>query len=39
MQFIDLAAQQTRIKDRIDARIQGVLAHGSYIMGPEVREF
>ncbi len=39
MQFIDLAAQQARIKDRIDARIQGVLAHGTYIMGPEVREF
>lgn len=39
MQFIDLAAQQTRIKDKIDARIQAVLAHGAYIMGPEVREF
>lgn len=39
MQFIDLAAQQTRIKDGIDARIQTVLAHGKYIMGPEVAEF
>lgn len=39
MQFIDLAAQQARIKDRIDARIQTVLAHGAYIMGPEVKEF
>jgi UDP-2-acetamido-2-deoxy-ribo-hexuluronate aminotransferase len=37
--FIDLAAQQHRIKDRIDAAIQKVLAHGAYIMGPEVREF
>jgi dTDP-4-amino-4,6-dideoxygalactose transaminase len=37
--FIDLAAQQRRIKDRIDAAIQKVLAHGGYVMGPEVREF
>ena len=37
--FIDLAAQQYRIKDRIDAAIQKVLAHGGYVMGPEVREF
>lgn len=36
--FIDLAAQQARIKGKIDARIQAVLAHGKYIMGPEVRE-
>jgi UDP-2-acetamido-2-deoxy-ribo-hexuluronate aminotransferase len=39
MEFIDLAAQQARIKDRIDARIQAVLAHGAYISGPEVAEF
>jgi UDP-2-acetamido-2-deoxy-ribo-hexuluronate aminotransferase len=38
MQFIDLAAQQARIKDKIDARIQKVLAHGQYILGPEVSE-
>jgi len=38
MQFIDLAAQQSHIKDKIDARIQNVLAHGNYIMGPEVQE-
>jgi UDP-2-acetamido-2-deoxy-ribo-hexuluronate aminotransferase len=38
MQFIDLKAQQARIKDKIDHRIQGVLAHGNYIMGPEVAE-
>lgn len=38
MEFIDLAAQQARIKPAVDARIQAVLAHGGYIMGPEVRE-
>ncbi|NRP15029.1 DegT/DnrJ/EryC1/StrS aminotransferase family protein [Marinobacterium sp. xm-a-152] len=38
MQFIDLAAQQARIKDKIDAGIQKVLAHGQYILGPEVTE-
>ena len=36
MQFIDLAAQQKRIKDEIDANIAAVLDHGKYIMGPEV---
>lgn len=36
--FIDLAAQQDRIKPELDRRIQAVLAHGHYIMGPEVRE-
>jgi dTDP-4-amino-4,6-dideoxygalactose transaminase len=38
MDFIDLAAQQRRIKDRIDENVKRVLAHGSYIMGPEVKE-
>ncbi len=38
MQFIDLAAQQARVKDKIDAAIQRVLAHGQYILGPEVAE-
>lgn len=38
MQFIDLAAQQNRIRDKIEARIKHVLDHGQYIMGPEVRE-
>ena len=38
MQFIDLAAQQARIKDKIDAGIQAVLSHGKYILGPEVSE-
>ena len=38
MQFIDLKAQQARIKEKIDAQIQNVLTHGAYIMGPEVKE-
>jgi len=37
MDFIDLAAQQKRIRDRIDANIQSVLEHGKYIMGPEIK--
>jgi len=37
MQFIDLAAQQVHIRDRIDAAIAGVLDRGEYIMGPEVK--
>jgi len=37
--FIDLAAQQARLKPRIDAAIQRVLAHGQYVMGPEVAAF
>lgn len=37
--FIDLAAQQRRIRDRLDAAIGRVLDHGGYVMGPEVREF
>ncbi|MDN7124512.1 DegT/DnrJ/EryC1/StrS family aminotransferase [Pseudidiomarina sp. 1APP75-32.1] len=37
MQFIDLAAQQARIKGQIDAAISRVLAHGKYILGPEVQ--
>lgn len=38
MQFIDLSAQQERIKDQINTNIQKVLAHGQYILGPEVTE-
>ena len=38
MQFIDLAAQQARIKKQIDANIEQVLSHGQYILGPEVAE-
>jgi dTDP-4-amino-4,6-dideoxygalactose transaminase len=36
--FIDLAAQQARLRERIEARISIVLDHGAYIMGPEVHE-
>jgi UDP-2-acetamido-2-deoxy-ribo-hexuluronate aminotransferase len=36
--FIDLKAQQVRIKDSIDAGIARVLAHGQYILGPEVSD-
>lgn len=38
IEFIDLKAQQARIKTQIDAAIQRVLAHGQYILGPEVAE-
>jgi UDP-2-acetamido-2-deoxy-ribo-hexuluronate aminotransferase len=38
IEFIDLKAQQVRIKEKIDAGIQRVLAHGQYILGPEVAE-
>jgi dTDP-4-amino-4,6-dideoxygalactose transaminase len=38
MQFIDLAAQYQHLKTKIDRRIQTVLEHGQYIMGPEVKE-
>jgi dTDP-4-amino-4,6-dideoxygalactose transaminase len=37
--FIDLQAQQRRIRPQIDAAIQKVLDHGIYIMGPEVAAF
>lgn len=36
--FIDLSAQQARIKPQIEAAVRKVLAHGKYILGPEVRE-
>lgn len=38
MDFTDLKAQQALIKDKIDAGIARVLAHGQYILGPEVAE-
>ena len=38
MQFTDLKAQYAALKPEIDARIQQVLDHGQYIMGPEVKE-
>ena len=36
--FFDLAAQQSLIKRQIDENISKVLAHGQYILGPEVAE-
>ena len=36
--FIDLKAQQDLIKNQIQERINKVLEHGNYIMGPEVGE-
>ncbi|WP_322990989.1 DegT/DnrJ/EryC1/StrS aminotransferase family protein, partial [Hoeflea sp.] len=38
VRFVDLAAQQALIRDRVDAAIARVLDHGQYIMGPEVAE-
>ncbi|MSQ58107.1 MAG: DegT/DnrJ/EryC1/StrS family aminotransferase [Betaproteobacteria bacterium] len=38
MDFIDLKTQYAALKTSIDARIQRVLDHGQYIMGPEVSE-
>lgn len=38
MQFIDLAAQQARIRVDVDAGLARVLDHGKYIMGPEIAE-
>jgi UDP-2-acetamido-2-deoxy-ribo-hexuluronate aminotransferase len=38
MQFIDLITQQKKVRRAIEQRIQAVLDHGSYIMGPEIRE-
>lgn len=36
MEFIDLAYQQKLIREKIGKRIDAVLDHGQYIMGPEV---
>jgi len=38
MEFIDLKAQQDRIRGSIERRIKKVLNHGIYILGPEVQE-
>jgi dTDP-4-amino-4,6-dideoxygalactose transaminase len=38
MQFIDLAFQQKRIRTQLEKSIMGVLDHGQYIMGPEVKQ-
>jgi UDP-2-acetamido-2-deoxy-ribo-hexuluronate aminotransferase len=36
--FLDLKAQQARIQPGLKARLDAVLAHGQYILGPEVAE-
>ena len=36
MDFIDLKTQYKTLKASIDARIQKVLDHGQYVLGPEV---
>jgi UDP-2-acetamido-2-deoxy-ribo-hexuluronate aminotransferase len=36
MEFVDLKFQYQRIKSSVDSRIQAVLDHGQYILGPEV---
>ena len=38
MLFIDLKAQQERVRSQIEVKIKDVLDHGKYIMGPEVFE-
>ena len=38
MQFIDLKSRHKLISDKINARIQKVMDHGQFILGPEVRE-
>ncbi|MGB0908462.1 MAG: DegT/DnrJ/EryC1/StrS family aminotransferase, partial [Maricaulaceae bacterium] len=38
IQFIDLAAQQERLRTEIETGIAKVLAHGRYVFGPEIVE-
>ena len=38
IEFIDLKSQYCALREEVDARIQKVLDHGQYIMGPEVAE-
>jgi UDP-2-acetamido-2-deoxy-ribo-hexuluronate aminotransferase len=38
MQFIDLSAQQQRIRKKLEKRLLAVLDHGRYIFGPEIEE-
>ena len=38
MDFIDLKSQYRALKREIDERIQRVLDHGQYILGPEIGE-
>ncbi len=38
MEFIDLKTQYRRIEDKVRGRINTVLEHGRFIMGPEIEE-
>ena len=38
IEFVDLQAQRARVEAEIDSAIRGVLAHGRFILGPEVTE-
>ena len=38
MQFVDLNYQYKKIKKSVNQKIQQVLNHGQYIMGPEIKE-
>ena len=38
LDFIDLKTQYASLRDSVNGRIQAVLDHGQYIMGPEVKE-
>ena len=38
LDFIDLKSQYAALRESINGRIQRVLDHGQYIMGPEVKE-
>jgi UDP-2-acetamido-2-deoxy-ribo-hexuluronate aminotransferase len=38
MDFIDLKTQYRQLRESVNARIQRVLDHGQYILGPEVAE-
>lgn len=38
MKFVDLAAQQKRIRTDLEKRLKAVLDHGQYVNGPEITE-
>jgi UDP-2-acetamido-2-deoxy-ribo-hexuluronate aminotransferase len=38
MQFIDLKTQYKKIHDSVNRRINAVLEHGNFILGPEIKE-
>ncbi len=38
MEFVDLKAQYSALKNEIDAGVLNVMSHGRYIMGPEIAQ-